>query len=199
MKWSRAVHHVESLAQACAEMAGRPATIFPLRVTQLWVAGEILGPPVELDSVLVALCVDAPDVAWLTVPRGAQHWGNANRLDRLPLRVRWRSAHAPVWNHEIVRPALVWDNSGVREETLAALRDGRGEQVRSPAPTPAEYAARLAAEREVSLRALGERTRDYDDRRWRPGKLEPVADALWLAAEGYLDVVAAAKEWEDGT
>ena len=42
MKWSRAIHHLEELAQACAAMASSPVTIFPLRVTQLWAYGDVL-------------------------------------------------------------------------------------------------------------------------------------------------------------
>ena len=34
-------------------------------------------------------------------------------------------------------------------------------------------------------------TLEYDNRRWKPGKLEPVADALWRASDGYLDVLDA--------
>ncbi len=199
MKWSRAVQHVEGLARACETMAGRPASIFPLRVDALWVAGEILGPPVELELVTVVLAVDLPEVAWLSEPPGAQHWGNANRLAQLPLRVRWRSAHAPVWNHRIERPALVWDAEGVREEVLSALRDGTGESVRSAAPTPRQLTDRLAAEQAVSLAALDRCSRDYDEQRWRPGKLEPVADALWRATEGYLDILDATTAAEKET
>jgi hypothetical protein len=33
-------------------------------------------------------------------------------------------------------------------------------------------------------------TKAYDQRRYAPGKLHPVADALWQAAAGYLDVLA---------
>ncbi|HEX5406149.1 MAG TPA: hypothetical protein VFX16_28060, partial [Pseudonocardiaceae bacterium] len=71
---------------------------------------------------------------------------------------------------------------------LAAIRDSRAEPVRLPAPTAAEFTARLADELEVSLAALRSSTATYDDRRWRPGKMEPVADALWLASAGYLEV-----------
>jgi hypothetical protein len=176
-------------------MANRPPSIFPLRVTQLWVAGEILEQPTDLEIVTVALGVDLPAdaVAWLTEPPGAQHWGNANRLPQLPLRVRWRSAHAPVWNHRLVRPALVWDAEGVREEVLAVLRDGTGEQVRTAAPPPDEVADRLAAEHAISLATLDRRSREYGDRRWQPGKLERLADPLWHATEGYLDILEATR------
>jgi hypothetical protein len=190
MKWSRAVHHVESLAQACADMAARPASIFPLRVTQLWAVGDILGPPRDLDAVTVALCVDLPvdEVAWWTVPSGAQHWTNAVRLDKNPILAWWRSAHGPVWNHRVDRPVLVWDVEGTREDALAALHEGAGESVRPVAPTPDQLRARLADELAISLRALRACTQAYEDRRWAPGKLTPVADALWRASAGYLDV-----------
>jgi hypothetical protein len=204
MKWLRAVHHVESLAQACADMATRPASIFPLRVTQMWAVGEILGPPREdLQHVTVALCVDLPPeaVAWCSQPPGAQHWANATRLANNPVLAWWRSAHAPVWNHCIDRPVQVWDEAnGVDEEVLAALRDGRGQSLRPAAPAPQLLRARLDEELAVSLHALRACTRDYEDRRWSPGKLEPIADALWRAGDGYLDVLDAVRDARpDGT
>jgi hypothetical protein len=163
-------------------------------VTQLWVVGDLLGPPRDLDAVTVALSVDLPadEVPWWSEPPGAQHWANATRLAKSPVLPWWRSAHAPVWNHRIDRPALVWDDAnGLREDTLAALRDGHGESVRLAAPSPDALRARLDEELTVSLRALRACTEDYDDRRWSPGKLEPVADALWRASNGYLDVLDA--------
>lgn len=185
------MHHIESLAQSCADMATRPVSIFPLRVTQMWAVGDILGPARDLDGVTVALCVDLPveEVAWWSEPLGAQHWANATRLSKNPVLPWWRSEHGPVWNHRIDRPALVWDDTdGVREDTLGAMREGRGETVRMAAPTAAELRARLQDEMRVSQQALRRCTREYEDRRWRPGKLEPLADALWRASDGYLDV-----------
>ncbi len=194
MKWSRAVHHVEALAQSCAEMASSPASIFPLRVTALWVCGDILGPATDLEHVTVALCLDLPaaDVAWWSEPPGSQHWANATRLAQSPVLAWWRSAHAPVWNHRVERPALVWDGEqGLREDTLAALRAGRGEDFRLAAPQPAQLRDRLLAELAVSLAALRATTAGYEQRRWSPGKLIPHADALFRASDGYLDVLAA--------
>lgn len=194
MRWARAVGHVESLSQACVAMAGGPSAIFTLPVTELWAVGDILGPARDLEDVTVALSVDLPveDVAWWTEPPGAQHWSNATRMSKNPILPWWRSARGPVWNHRIVRPALVWDiNEGVREDTLAALRAGNGEAVRTEAPSAADYAGRLRDELAVSLRALRTCTEAYEDRRWRPGKLEPLADALWQASDGYLDVLDA--------
>jgi hypothetical protein len=195
VKWNRAVHHVEALAKVCADMSAKPDSIFPLKVTALWVAGDVLGPERDLDTILVALVVDLPveDVPWLTEPGGSRHWGNAVRLPQLPFRVCWRSAHAPVWNHLLDRPALVWTaENGTDQHVLDALADARGDDVRAAAPE--DVASRLAADLAVSHRALTARTATYADRRWRPGKLEPVADALWQASEGYLDLLAATAE-----
>lgn len=193
MKWSRAVHHVESLAQTCARMA-TPSPIFQLRVTELWVSGALLSRPAELETVSVALVVDLPAdaVAWCSEPPGAQHWANAAKLSTAPIRVWWRSADVPVWNHRIERPALVWDVAGgVSDETLAALRDGRGEEVRVDAPTAEALRGRLRDELAVSRRALADCTEEYEQRRWKPGKLTTVADALWRASDGYLDLLEA--------
>ncbi len=164
-----------------------------LPVTGLWVFGDLLGAPRDLDWVHVAVVVDLPldDVPWLDVPQGGQHWAQAVRL-REPLSARWRSAAGPVWNHHISRPALVWDSAdGVRESTLAALRDGLGRDVRADAPSSTELRAQLDTELAVSLRSLRRQHRSYDDKRWRPGKLEPYADSLWRATDGYLDLMDA--------
>jgi hypothetical protein len=194
MKWTRAVAHLQSLAETCAEMATRPTTIFPTRVNQLWAADDILGPARDLDFVTVALCVDLPadDVPWLSEPSGAQHWASATRLDKNPFRPFWRSAHAPVWNHRLVSPVLIWDiTSGIADEAIAAIRDGQGDTVRPPAPTADALRDRLADELRVSLAALRNRTQTYEDQRWKPGKMTRVADSLWQAADGYLDILAA--------
>jgi hypothetical protein len=193
VKWNRAVQHLEMLAGACAEMAAVSSSVFSLRVVELWAVGDILGPAGEIDVVTVALGVDLPvdEVPWLSEPPGAQHWANATRLAKNPIRAFWRSAHAPIWNHHVDRPVLVWDSAGgVADDNLAALREGRA-VVRPQAPTPDELRARLADELRVSLVGLRGRSRDYDERRWKPGRLEPAADALWQAGDGYLDVLDA--------
>ena len=164
-----------------------------LPVTGLWVFGDLLGEPQDLSHVQVAVVVDLPvaDVPWLDLPHGAQHWSMAVRLKE-PLSSFWRSAAGPVWNHVISRPALIWDTEGgVREATLEALRDGRGVDVRTDGPTPEELRAQLDVELAVSLQSLRRQHRAYDDKRWRPGKLEPYADSLWRATDGYLDLLDA--------
>lgn len=194
MKWSRAVHHLDELAHACADMTELPATIFPLRVTQLWAYSDVLTSQDDLDCLRVVLAVDLPidEVAWFCPPTGAEHWSNATRLSKNPIVAMWRSTRAPVWNHHIRRPLLIWDESeGILVGALAALQDGTAETLRLPEPTPGEMQARLEAELATSHRALESAAANYEQRRFSPGKLEPVADALWRASAGYLDVLGA--------
>lgn len=194
MKWSRAVHHLDELAHACADMAERPVTVFPLRVIQLWAYSDVLTSHDDLDCLRVVLVVDLPvdDVAWFCPPAGAEHWSNATRLSKNPIVAMWRSTRAPVWNHHIRRPLLIWDESeGILVGALAALQDGTAETLRLPEPTPGEMQARLEAELATSHRALESAAANYEQRRFSPGKLEPVADALWRASAGYLDVLGA--------
>ncbi|MDQ1537228.1 MAG: hypothetical protein QOE58_1621 [Actinomycetota bacterium] len=194
MKWSRAVHHLEELAHSCADMATRPVTIFPLRVTSLWTFGEVLTGQGDLDVLKVVLAVDLPidEVAWLCPPAGADHWSNAIGLAKNPVVPIWRSTRAPLWNHVIRRPLLIWDGQGgVEADTLAALRGGAADPLRLPEPAPDEMASRLDDELAVSLHALESAAATYEQRRFSAGKLEPVADALWRASAGYLDVLGA--------
>jgi hypothetical protein len=127
MKWSTAVGHVRRLAEQCAEMAELPASYQALPVSALWAVGDVLGTPRDLDWVKVALIVDLPvsEIPWFSTPDGAERWSEATRLSKNPVGVWWRSAHAPVWNHRIVRPVLIWDTvSGMREDALAPCEMG---------------------------------------------------------------------------
>ena len=183
------MHHLAELAEKCGEM---PASFFRFQVVELWVFGELLDVPKDLDVIEVALVTDLPvdEVPWRTEPVGAEHWANSTRLSRNPFDARWRSRDAPVWNHRIERPALIWSAAdGVNEEALVAVSDGTAELVRQAAPSPEELAKRVRDELEVSLRALRLANQAYTDRRWSPGKLTPYSDVLWRTTTGYLDLL----------
>ena len=194
MNWTRAVHHVESAAEQCTRMTELPASMVSLRVTELWAFGDVLGPPHELERVSVALSVDLleTEVPWLSQPHASEHWLNMTRLSKQPVQVCWRSSHAPVWNHRIVRPLLVWDEAaGLHADALVALRAGTGEASGLPEPTAPELASRVSEELAVSLASVRACTQEYEDRLWGPAKMGPVADALWRASAGYLDLLDA--------
>jgi hypothetical protein len=152
----------------------------------------LLGVPQDLDWVHVALVVDLPsgEVPWFCTPVGAATWAESSRLSKNPVVAWWRSRRVPVWNHRIVRPALVWDGpGGLREDVVTALREGRGCDVGQTPPSAAEFASRMADELEVSRAALEARTTDYDAKRWSRTALERIADPLFDASMGYLDVL----------
>lgn len=192
------MHHLTDLVEKVSEM---PGTHFRFEVVELWVFGDLLGVPRDLEHIDVALVTDLPvdEVPWLTEPLGAEHWANASRVSRNPVVPFWRSAGAPVWNHRIERPALAWSRAGgIAEETLVAVSDGSGELVRLPAPEPDELRKRLDDEFALSLAAMRHDNQVYTDRRWSPGKLTPHADALWRSTTGYLDLLDALDRLSSG-
>jgi hypothetical protein len=191
VKWTRAVHHLAELAEKCGEL---PTSFFRFQVVELWVFGDLLDVPRDLDIIEVALVTDLPvdEVPWLSEPVGAEHWANSTRLSRNPFDARWRSKDAPVWNHRIQRPALIWSAAdGMAEEALVAVSDGTGELVRLAAPEPDALRERVEEEFRISLKALRRVNQDYTDHRWSPGKLTPHSDALWRTTSGYLDLLDA--------
>ena len=120
---------------------------------------------------------------------GASWWCDQTRASKNPVSIWWRSAAAPVWNHRIISPLLVWDQAtGVQRSALDAISAGRGASLLDPAPSHEEYVVRMQEELNVSLAELRARTQDYETGRTRLGIR---ADALFDAARGYLDVLDA--------
>src|SRR2546428_4191470 len=61
--------------------------IAPLfQVVELWVFGDLLDVPKDVDVIEVALVTDLPvdEVPWITEPVGAEHRANSTRLSRNP-------------------------------------------------------------------------------------------------------------------
>ncbi|MFB9375585.1 hypothetical protein ACFFKU_18300 [Kineococcus gynurae] len=202
MRWSTAVRRIEEIADECARMAAQPAAIFRLRVTEAWLHGPLLDPPVEeLTDATVPLRValvhedrvegDAGPAAWGTLPPGAGQWLAASRLPRWQVRTRFRAVGSPVANHEIVAPLRFWTlDAGLDEAVVAALRSGRAEEVarrREPEPAPGEALAAVEAELARSLHRMGELSAARERHRHEPGqekRLEELADVV----AGYLDL-----------
>jgi hypothetical protein len=195
VKWSTAATQLGALAEQCERFASPRSALIPLRVTQLWAVGDVLGRPRDLDRVTVAFGVDVPPelVPWWCRPEGARWWADMTRLSKNPVRAWWRSTQVPIWNHRIIGPVLIWDDSaGAHAEALTAIRDGRGAAAGLEEPSQEEYVARMSAEQQISLIELQRRTHEYETD--RTARLGVRADALFAAAQGYLDVLAAQTE-----
>ena len=195
MKWDRAVHHVEAAAEECHRVGALAPSFAPLRVSELWAFGAILGEPKELDGVSLALGVElsAESVAWATHPTGSEHWlehDSPAEEPRAGLVALDRGADLEPPDRRHRCGSGTWPAASTRG-ALAALAEGRGSASGLPAPTHEELRQRLEDELQVSLAELRARTTDYDDHRWGRGSLEPYADALWRATYGYLDVLSA--------
>ena len=194
MKRSTGLHRLREMADKCQYMLG-PGGQYALHVSEFWVYGQFLDDPRSTSEwVAVAMVVDLPpEVAhWLADPSGSEHWAYSTRLAQSPLFARWRPKGHPVWNHSIRRPLLLWDEAeGVREAAFEALRADAYDALRLPEPSPEELRARLVEERDACFRAMRSATETYTEKRWAPGKKERIADPLYLASLGYLDVVDA--------
>jgi hypothetical protein len=173
-------------------MAEGPSSLRPLRVDELWAVGDVLGEPRDVTWVTAVLCVDLPavDVPWLCRPQGADLWADLTRTSKNPVDVWWRSTRAPVWNHRITRPLMIWSRAGgIREDALTSIREGRGAAAGIPDPSKDEFVARMDNELQTSLAELQRRTEQYETE--HTSRLGVRADALFAAAYGYLDVLAA--------
>ena len=201
MKWTTAVGHVRRLAEQCAEVSQLPSNLRLLRVTELWAFGDVLGAPRELEWAAAAVRVDLPveAVPWMCRPDGTDLWADLTRASKNPVGIWWRSSLAPVWNHRIVRPLLVWDEAvGIHENALVALQEGRGAAVSMAPPSQEEFVSRMDEELQNSLAALQRRTQEYESD--HTTRLGVRGDQLHAAALGYLDVLAAMKpeDFTDG-
>jgi hypothetical protein len=173
-------------------MAERSPSPSLIRVTELWAVGDVLGAPRDLEWAMAAVCVDLPveAVPWMCRPDGADYWADLTRASKNPVGIWWRSSHAPVWNHRIVGPLLVWDETaGIRDDALLALREGRGGAAGMQPPSGEEFVARMDDELQNSLAELQRRTREYESD--HTTRLGVRGDHLHAAAQGYLDVLAA--------
>lgn len=201
MNRGTAVRHVTQMAESCEGIGRRTAVLGSATgIESFWVAGDLLDEGVpwraeSTESVRVAACLAVPEdaVPWLGRPDVAGIVEDLAGWRNRPVVVLWRSAAAPVWNHLIERPMLLWDaQGGVRVDAVRALQAGVGmEAHRLDAPSRDQLERRLADEVDTSLRHLRTATEAYDDRRWGRGPHQRYADDLWAAAHGYLDLLAA--------
>lgn len=196
MKRNTALGHVRDIAQACTDVDSRLQTLgSDFRPVGVWAFGPILDGWDDRDFVPLAVVVNLePHIAhWLSQPAAAEWLTSFMGWAKRPVSIRWRSHDAPVWNHEIVRPAAVWTAAdGVSEELLSELAADRSvESYRLPAPSALELSDRLEQERAACLTALRLTTDDYWVRRWGPGRPFKITDPLAQAATGLIDVEAA--------
>jgi hypothetical protein len=196
VRYATAIDHLRLVADACAEEAQRPAAggMSHPYVRAAYAFGEILDVPDEPDGTEVALVVDTgvDELPWGVEPPRLHAFVRAYRIDRYPIRWFPRPRDLPVADHRIVRPVRLWDlEHGIHEVAFEALRSGRPEDVRLPAPPAAELRTALERHLAVTRDALGEvvdRYWDHDWRREHSGGGRYPEHTLWDLAWGVRDL-----------
>ena len=80
-------------------------------------------------------------------PAGVAAWADTTRVSKYPLVRWWRSTHAPVWNHRIVAPVVLWDEGhGTHVEAIDAVREGREATLGLTGPDREAFVTRMEDE-----------------------------------------------------
>jgi hypothetical protein len=200
VKFATAVRHLVEMADVSTEnLRLRDSGIgWPLR--ELWVAGELLEGPENLEWGSVVLVLDLPpdELTWLTKHPAAEWVGSQLRLGKRPFDWTYRPSAWPVWNHHNRRLALFWSaDRGTHTDVLELL--GERELDRLPiVEVPAEALVQQLAE---ELTASRHHLRDVLDQYWEPGWRrdhkgydESPEDHLWRAAQAVSEIDQALSE-----
>jgi hypothetical protein len=198
VKYATAVSRLQSLAEEANERwlrLGETDIGWPL--DELWVGGELLDGPDELDSTAVILVLDEPadELPWLALHASGEWIGDQLRLTKLPIIWTYRPAVYPAWNARHRRVLRFWSGkSGPDIEAIEALRARRFDRLRMVEPSAAELADQLEVELEAcrrQLRQVLDRYWDVDWRREHKGFGVQPEDHLWRAAEAVHEIETA--------
>lgn len=190
MKFSTAVGHLVEMADVATDRLRLRDTSIGWPLEELWVAGELLDLPTELEAATVVLAIDAPpdEIPWLAKHPAGEWAGSELRLGKRPFLWAYRPSVWPIWNHQNRQVARVWTAAGGTDiRVLDALRRRDRDGLQVVEPSDAELAAQLRSELDVSRRHLRHVLDHYWDRDWRRGRRGPddsADDDLWRAAEG---------------
>ena len=92
----------------------------------------------------------------------------------------------------VVSPLLVWDVAeGVVDGALDALREGAAPRRACTCRPPTSWPRGWPRSSRSAWRPSARARRRTATGQWGPTKLGPTADALWLACDGYLDLLDA--------
>jgi hypothetical protein len=183
------VGHLRTVGEEAADyhlrLDGSP---IPWPLAALWVGGELLDGPSELEETTIVLMLDEPtaEVSWLALNPAGEWIASRLRLPKLPIRWFYRPAAYPAWSHEVRRVVRFWSAGQLDQDVIERLRDRRFDQLNIVQPTPAELAAQVATDLADSRRHLRRVLDGYWKRKWRgdhEGKGTGPEDHLWRAAQ----------------
>ncbi|HLY81461.1 MAG TPA: hypothetical protein VKQ71_00680 [Acidimicrobiales bacterium] len=189
MKYATAVSRLQSVAEEANDHWLRFGdTEIGWPVDELWVAGELLDGPEELDALAMILMLDEPvdELPWLALHASGEWVGERLRLTKLPIAWAYRPAVYPAWNARYQRVLRFWSaKAGPDREVIEQLSQRRLDRLPIVTPAPEELAVQLEVELEACRRYLGQVLEDYWDDGWRRRHrgfgVDP-EDHLWRAA-----------------
>lgn len=194
VRFSTAVRHLEELADASTENLRLRDSGFGWPLRELWVTGELLDGPDELEWASVLLTLDLPpeELTRLTKHPTAEWIGSELRLGKRPLAWAYRPTAWPAWNHQNRRLVRFWSaDHGTNTDVLEALRQRRLEGLPVVEATIGDlreqFTEELAASRH-HLRQVLDRYWEPDWRRDHKGYEDAPEDHLWRAAQAASEI-----------
>jgi hypothetical protein len=202
MKYARAVQNLETIGEQAADYHRRlDGSTIPWPLEELWVGGDLLDGPPELEVATVVLVLDEPpaDVTWLALNPAGQWIADELRLPKLPVNWFYRPVGYPAWSHEVRRVVRFWSAGHLDREVIEHLRLRRLDALSVVRPSPAEFSAQLATDLADGRRHLRDVLDRYWDRRWRAEHerfdVNP-EDHLWRAAQAVREIEDAGPQLE---
>lgn len=197
MKVATAVRNLVEMAEAANDGLRLRDTEIGWPLEELWVTGDLLDGPAELEWATVVLVLDVPtdELPWMARHPAGEWVGDRLRLGKRPLLWDYRPSVYPAWNARHRRVLRFWSAShGLDAAAVNALRDRRVEDLAVVDPADDELAAQLTTELEASRRHLHQILDQYWERDWRrdhKGHDTNPEDHLWRAAEAVREIESA--------
>jgi hypothetical protein len=197
VKYATAVRHLREMADVANESLGFRDTTFGWPLEELWVGGNLLQFPHELEVGSVVLVFDLPvkRLPWLREPRDAGWVAERLRLGKRPYFWAYRPAGWPAWNCRDRRVVRFWSaGQGVHDEVIEAFSQRGAGALTVVEPSDEELDEQLRNELAVSWDHLRHVLDHYDDPPWRNrNRGYPLDDPLWRAAQGVREIEDALK------
>jgi len=110
VRYGTALRQLVTVSEAATDDLRLRDTDIGYPLEELWVGGDVLEGPQELDATCVVLVLDQPvaEVTWLALNPAGQWIAERLRMTKLPVRWYCRPAGYPAWNPELRKVLRFW-------------------------------------------------------------------------------------------
>jgi len=194
VRYGAALRQLVTVSEAATDDLRLRDTDIGYPLEELWVGGDVLEGPQELDATCVVLVLDQPvaEVTWLALNPAGQWIAERLRMTRLPMRWYCRPAGYPAWNPELRKVLRFWSAATqLDREVIENLRLRRFDSLPLVRPSVDQLMAQLAIEGADCRRHLRHVLDHYWDGSWRREHrgfgIQP-EDHLWRASEAVREI-----------